>query len=174
MKEFADKSAPGLFNVILQFILQEDPRLSEEHRVLEENRTVVLLHIIAYCFFFNWMYLKYRSPWKTVSSLSLISLFIIINYCMFLNQNSRQSFTPIWISVLLHNKVRFLDVLPFSTFNSLKGKDILQRCYQLWKTFRFQHKPKGYGWSKKQAPQGADFKYTSSKFSVVYNLKATV
>ena len=47
MKEFADKSAPGLFNVILQFILQEDPRLSEEHRVLEENRTVVLLHIIA-------------------------------------------------------------------------------------------------------------------------------
>ena len=53
MKEFADKSAPGLFNVILQFILQEDPRLSEEHRVLEENRTVVLLHIHvrAYCFF---------------------------------------------------------------------------------------------------------------------------
>ena len=61
MKEFADKSAPGLFNVILQFILQEDPRLSEEHRVLEENRAVVLLHIIAYCFF-NYMYLKYRSP----------------------------------------------------------------------------------------------------------------
>ena len=50
MKEFADKSAPGLFNVILQFILQEDPRLSEEHRVLEENRTLVLLHIIAYWF----------------------------------------------------------------------------------------------------------------------------
>ena len=51
MKEFADKSAPSLFNVILQFILQEDPRLSEEHHVLEENRTVVLLHIRAYCFF---------------------------------------------------------------------------------------------------------------------------
>ena len=50
MKEVADKSAPGLFNVILQFILQEDPRLSEEHCVLEENRTVVLLHIIAYWF----------------------------------------------------------------------------------------------------------------------------
>ena len=47
MKESADKSAPGLFNVILQFILQEDPRLSEEHRVLEGNRTAVLLHIIA-------------------------------------------------------------------------------------------------------------------------------
>ena len=47
MKESADKSAPGLFNVILQFIPQEDPRLSEEHRVLEGNRTVVLLQIIA-------------------------------------------------------------------------------------------------------------------------------
>ena len=33
MKEFADKTAPGLFNVILQSILWEDPRLSEEHRV---------------------------------------------------------------------------------------------------------------------------------------------
>ena len=47
MKEFADKSAPGLFNVILPFMRQEDPRLSEEHLVLEENKTVVLLHIIA-------------------------------------------------------------------------------------------------------------------------------
>ena len=52
MKKFADKSAPGLFNVILQSILREDPRLSEEHRVLEEKRTVVLLHIIAYFRYF--------------------------------------------------------------------------------------------------------------------------
>ena len=43
MKEFADKSAPGLFNVILKSILQENPRLSEEHRVLQEKRTAVLL-----------------------------------------------------------------------------------------------------------------------------------
>ena len=53
MKEFADKSAPGLSNVILQFILQEDPRLSEEQRVLEENRTVVLLHTTVFFFFFK-------------------------------------------------------------------------------------------------------------------------
>ena len=52
MKEFADKSAPGLFNVILQSVLREDPRLSEEHRVLQEKRTVVLLHIIAYFRYF--------------------------------------------------------------------------------------------------------------------------
>ena len=52
MKKFADKSAPGLFNVILQSILREDPRLSEEHRVLQEKRTVVLLHIIAYFRYF--------------------------------------------------------------------------------------------------------------------------
>ena len=52
MKEFADKSAPGPFNVILQSIFQEDPRLSEEHHVLQEKRTVVLLHIIAYFRYF--------------------------------------------------------------------------------------------------------------------------
>jgi len=52
IKEFADKSAPGLFNVILQSILWEDPRLSEEHCVLQEKRTVVLLHIIAYFRYF--------------------------------------------------------------------------------------------------------------------------
>jgi len=44
MKEFADKTAPGLFSVILQSILWEDPRLSEEHRVLEEKRTCFVVH----------------------------------------------------------------------------------------------------------------------------------
>ena len=39
MKEFADKCAPGLFNVIFQSILREDPRLSEELRVLQQKRT---------------------------------------------------------------------------------------------------------------------------------------
>ena len=29
-------------------ILGDDPRMSDEHRVLQEKRTVVLLHIIAY------------------------------------------------------------------------------------------------------------------------------
>ena len=52
MKEFADNCAPGLFNVILQSILREDPRLSEEHCVLQEKRTVVLLHVIAYFRYF--------------------------------------------------------------------------------------------------------------------------
>ena len=66
MKEFADKSAPGLFNVILQSVLQEDPRLSEEHRVVEEKRTLVLLYTIAYfrhfALFYSYLYLKYRPP----------------------------------------------------------------------------------------------------------------
>lgn len=53
MKEFADKNAPGLFNIILQSILREDPRLSEERCVLQEKRTVVLLHIIAYFRYFT-------------------------------------------------------------------------------------------------------------------------
>lgn len=65
MTDFADKSAPGLFNVILKSILREDPRLSEDHRALQEKRTVVLLYIIAYfryfCPIFK-MHLKYRSP----------------------------------------------------------------------------------------------------------------
>ena len=29
-------------------ILRDDPRMCDEHRVLQEKRTVVLLHIIAY------------------------------------------------------------------------------------------------------------------------------
>lgn len=76
MKEFADKCAPGLFNVILQSILREDPRLSEEHRVLQQKRTVVLLHIIAYFRYFaqqvslfKYTYLKYMSPQSTITSL---------------------------------------------------------------------------------------------------------
>lgn len=48
MKEFLEKHAPGLFDVILKSILRDDPRLSAEHRTLQEKRTVVLLHTIAY------------------------------------------------------------------------------------------------------------------------------
>ena len=58
MKEFADKSAPGRFDVLLQSILREDPRLSEEHRVLQEKRTVVLLYIIAYFRYFALFFFK--------------------------------------------------------------------------------------------------------------------
>ena len=47
-----DTTAPAVFNVILQsIILQEDPRLSEEHRVLQEKRTVVLLQIPITAYF---------------------------------------------------------------------------------------------------------------------------
>ena len=55
-----DTIAPGLFKVILQSILQEDPRLSEEYRVLQEKRTVVLLHIpvIAYFRYFALFFLS--------------------------------------------------------------------------------------------------------------------
>ena len=38
----------------------------------------------------------------------------------------------------------------------------------------FSTSPRDVDGQKKQAPQGADFKYTSSKFRVVYNLKAIV
>ena len=58
MEKFAEKNAPGLFNLILHYnwilgsqsniILRDDPRMCDEHRVLQEKRTVVLLHIIAY------------------------------------------------------------------------------------------------------------------------------
>ena len=48
MKEFSEKHAPGLFDVILKSILRDDPRLSAEDRTLQEKRTVVLLHTIAY------------------------------------------------------------------------------------------------------------------------------
>ena len=48
MKEFSEKHALGLFDVILKSILRDDPRLSADHRTLQEKRTVVLLHTIAY------------------------------------------------------------------------------------------------------------------------------
>ena len=38
IKEFADKHGFGLFNVILQSILREDPKSSEEHCVLQQKR----------------------------------------------------------------------------------------------------------------------------------------
>ena len=41
MKEFADKCALGLFNVILQSILREDPRLSEEHTVYYRKKELL-------------------------------------------------------------------------------------------------------------------------------------
>ena len=62
MKEFADKSAPGLFDVILQSILWEDPILSEEHRVLQEKRTLVLLRTIAYFRYFALFYSLFKGP----------------------------------------------------------------------------------------------------------------
>ena len=48
MKKFTELHAPGLFNAVLKTIHQEDSRLSEDRRYLQEQRTVALLHIIAY------------------------------------------------------------------------------------------------------------------------------
>ncbi|XP_078364173.1 uncharacterized protein LOC144648517 [Oculina patagonica] len=48
MREFAEKYAPGLFNMLLQSILRDDDRLSNDDRSLQEQRTVVLLHTLAY------------------------------------------------------------------------------------------------------------------------------
>ena len=66
----------------------------------------------------------------------------------------------------------------FITLSSDMGHPEMLSILEEW-TFRFQHKPKGCGCSKKQAPQGAanvckpsDFKCTSSKFKAVYSLKA--
>ena len=48
MKDFAEEHAPGLFYLILKSILRNDPRTSKEHRALQEQQTVVLLHTLAY------------------------------------------------------------------------------------------------------------------------------
>lgn len=46
MRDFSEEHSPGLFNKLLNSILKEDT--SKERQQLQEQRTVVLLHIIAY------------------------------------------------------------------------------------------------------------------------------
>jgi len=46
MRDFVQEHSPGLFDMILNSILK--PETSKDRRYLQEQRTVVLLHIIAY------------------------------------------------------------------------------------------------------------------------------
>ncbi|XP_048583972.1 uncharacterized protein LOC125563143 [Nematostella vectensis] len=48
MKAFTQKHSPGLFEMLLSSITREDSRLSDEHQAVQEQRTVVLLHTLAY------------------------------------------------------------------------------------------------------------------------------
>ena len=48
MRDFSEENAPGLFETLLQSILRDDDRLSKDDRSLQEQRTVVLLHTLAY------------------------------------------------------------------------------------------------------------------------------
>lgn len=48
MKEFAEKHAPGLFDTILKAISRDDHRLTTEHAEMQQQRTVVLLHMLSY------------------------------------------------------------------------------------------------------------------------------
>ena len=48
MRDFVEVNAPGVFDLILQSILRDDDRLSADPRSLQEQGTVVLLHILAY------------------------------------------------------------------------------------------------------------------------------
>jgi len=48
MRAFADKHAPGLYSTILNSIKRNDARVSSEHAAVQEQRTVALLHTLAY------------------------------------------------------------------------------------------------------------------------------
>ena len=48
MKKFTEKHAPGLWDIIVGAISRKDNRLSAEHNDIQQQRTVVLLHILAY------------------------------------------------------------------------------------------------------------------------------
>lgn len=48
MREFTKSHAPGLYDLVLKSISREDARLSEEYTAVQEQRTVVLLHTLAY------------------------------------------------------------------------------------------------------------------------------
>ena len=48
MKEFTAKHAPGLFEMLLSAISRDDSKISPDHQKLQEQRTVVLLHTVAY------------------------------------------------------------------------------------------------------------------------------
>lgn len=48
MRDFAEKHAPGLFDMILKSIKRDDQRLSHDRESLHLQRTVSLRHIFSY------------------------------------------------------------------------------------------------------------------------------
>ncbi|KAK3735009.1 hypothetical protein QZH41_010665 [Actinostola sp. cb2023] len=48
MRAFAEQNAPGLFDMLLHSITRDDTRLLKARRETQEQRTVALLHILAY------------------------------------------------------------------------------------------------------------------------------
>lgn len=48
MRDFCEKNAPGLFDLLLKSITRDDNRVSAEREWLQRQRTVSLLHILSY------------------------------------------------------------------------------------------------------------------------------
>ena len=48
MMASSEKHAPGLWDIIIKAISRNDSRLSEDHTKMQQQRAVVLLHILAY------------------------------------------------------------------------------------------------------------------------------
>ena len=55
MRDFCDKNAPGLFDLLLSSITREDNRVSPERESLQRQRTVALLHILSYFRYVQWL-----------------------------------------------------------------------------------------------------------------------
>ena len=48
MRPFAERHAPGLYDLLLRSITRNDDRVSDKHKDLQEQRVVALLHILSY------------------------------------------------------------------------------------------------------------------------------
>ena len=48
MRDFCEKNAPGLFDLLLKSITRDDDRVSVDREWLQRQRTVSLLHILSY------------------------------------------------------------------------------------------------------------------------------
>lgn len=48
MRAFADQASPGLYDIIIDSITRDDHRVQKQRKDILEQRTVVLLHTLAY------------------------------------------------------------------------------------------------------------------------------
>lgn len=48
MRDFCEKNAPGLFDLLLKSITRDDNRVLPDREFLQRQRTVSLLHILSY------------------------------------------------------------------------------------------------------------------------------